>query len=88
MLRITRPTKRRAVPEIIYFGTEKRTFMVYIRRVMFQTDQDVIIVKASSFSVEDDVIIFTSGPDKVALFNKCDVEKILQEEPTAQAVEV
>ena len=87
MLRIPRPTKRPPVPGIIYTGTEKRTFMVYIRRVMFQTNQDVIIVKASSFSVEDDVIIFTSGPDKVALFNKCDVEKIVQEEPTAQAVE-
>lgn len=87
MLRIPRPTKRPPVPGIIYTGTEKRTFIVYIRRVMFQTNQDVIIVKASSFTVEDDVIIFTSGPDKVALFNKCDVEKIVQEEPVTQEVE-
>ena len=88
MLRIPRPTKRPPTPQIIYTGAEKETYMVYLRRVMFQTNNDVVIVKASNFVIEDDVIIFTSGPYRVALFNKCDVERIVQEEPTAQAVEV
>ena len=81
MLRIPRPTKR-PPPPIIYTGTKKETYMVYLKRVMFQTNYDVVIVKASNFVIEDDVIIFTSGPYRVALFNKCDVERIMKEEPT------
>lgn len=88
MLRIPRPTKRPPTPPIIYTGTEKETYMVYLRRVMFQVNNDVVIVKASNFVIEDDVIIFTSGPYRVALFNKCDVERIVQQEPEVQAVEV
>lgn len=79
---IPRPTKRPPTPGIIYTSTERNTFMVYIRRVMFQTNQDIAIVKASDFVIKDDVIIFTSGLHRVALFNKCDVEKILIQEPT------
>lgn len=87
MLKIPRPTKRPPTPPIIYAGTEKEKYMVYLKRVMFQTNYDVVIVKASNFVIEDDVIIFTSGPYRVALFNKCDVERIVQEEPVTQEVE-
>lgn len=90
---IPRPTKRPPTPpiyeppEMPKTAPAKKTYMVYIKRVMFQTNQDIAIVKANDIVIKDDAIIFTSGPDMVALFNKCDVEKIVQEEPTAQAVE-
>lgn len=89
MLKIPRPTKRPPTPPI-YKAPEmpstapakKTTYMVYIRRAMFQANQDIVIVKASNFVIEDDVIIFTSGPYRVAMFDKCDVERIMKEEPT------
>lgn len=87
MLRIPRPTKRPPVPGIIYAGTEENTYLVYIKRVMFQIEQDVYKIKASSFKLDDDAIMFYSGGQSVAMFNRCDVEKIIMEEPTAQAVE-
>lgn len=88
MLKIPRPTKRPPTPPIYEppvmpkTAPAKKTYMVYIRRVMFQTNQDIVIVKANDFVINDDVIIFTSGLQRVALFNKCDVEKILVQEPT------
>lgn len=88
MLKIPRPTKRPPTPEIIYAGIEEKTYLVYIKRAMFQIEQDVYKIKASSFKLDDDAIIFYSGGQSVALFHNYDVEKIVQQEPTAQAVEV
>ena len=49
---------------------------------MFQIEQDIIKVKASTFKVENEVVMFYSGGQGVAMFNTYDVEKILKEEPT------